>query len=231
MSDALRTWFQFPECRSAIKAIHLVETSPHLKKTQLDKIRAPLITTAETHDLLHWHNALEDIPAPNPSAFTMVIAHEFFDALPVHIMEKCDDGWHEVLVSFNRASESLGSDSPLVLVRSPEASVSAKLLASSSPRFSSRPVGSRLEISPASFRIARQVAELINSSEGTGGSALIIDYGGNQSFGSSIRAFRDHKIVDIFESPGLSDMTANVDFAYLIEAMNGAGACKQCRGE
>ncbi|KLO09764.1 DUF185-domain-containing protein [Schizopora paradoxa] len=239
MSDALRTWFQFPACRSAIKSIHLVETSTHLKKVQLEKISALWDGDIKSRDLLHWHDSLDDVPTPTPDTFTMAIAHEFFDALPVHIIEKCDDGWHDVLVSFNRSAGSSVNEPPLVLVRSPEASLSAKLLASSSPRFSSRPIGSRLEVSPTSFKIARRVAELINSSESTGGSGLIIDYGGNQSFGSSIRvrtfevlrslsqqlfskAFRDHKIVDIFDSPGLSDMTANVDFAYLAEAMNDA---------
>jgi len=51
---------------------------------------------------------------------------------------------------------------------------------------------------------------------------LIIDYGDAHSFGDSLRAFKQHKIVDIFETPGMSDMTANVDFAYIREAMEGA---------
>lgn len=37
------------------------------------------------------------------------------------------------------------------------------------------------------FKTARQVAELVNDPKGAGGSALIIDYGGDQFFGSSLR--------------------------------------------
>lgn len=37
------------------------------------------------------------------------------------------------------------------------------------------------------------------------------------------QAFRDHKIVDVFHRPGECDLTANVDFAYLIEAVTDIG--------
>jgi NADH dehydrogenase [ubiquinone] 1 alpha subcomplex assembly factor 7 len=77
-----------------------------------------------------------------------------------------------------------------------------------------------------------------------GGSALVVDYGGEKAFGNSFRvrrhlysitiftfthvrfcrqAFKDHKIVDIFQHPGECDLTANVDFAYLMEAVADIG--------
>lgn len=37
------------------------------------------------------------------------------------------------------------------------------------------------------------------------------------------KAFRNHKIVDVFDEPGSSDLTANVDFAYLSESLEGVG--------
>lgn len=39
------------------------------------------------------------------------------------------------------------------------------------------------------------------------------------------QAFRQHKIVHIFDRPGSSDLTANVDFKYLQEALAGTGEC------
>lgn len=51
------------------------------------------------------------------------------------------------------------------------------------------------------------------------GSALIVDYGADKAVGNSFRAFRNHKIVDPFHLLGQCDLTANVDFAYLKEAM------------
>jgi len=34
---------------------------------------------------LHWHDAIEDIPPSN--SFSMILAHEFFDALPFHLLQ------------------------------------------------------------------------------------------------------------------------------------------------
>ena len=88
------------------------------------------------------------------------------------------------------------------------------------------------------------MADLVNNPKSAGGSALIIDYGDDRVFGGSLRvisdryskfdcwtlmevvtfqAFKKHKIVDMFETPGQCDLTANVDFAYLKEAMRDAG--------
>lgn len=38
------------------------------------------------------------------------------------------------------------------------------------------------------------------------------------------QGFRNHKIVDIFDEPGSSDLTANVDFTYLSESLSTTGS-------
>lgn len=52
-------------------------------------------------------------------------------------------------------------------------------------------MGSRIEVSPASFKIARQIGELLHDETTDGsrsaGSALIVDYGGNKVYGNSFR--------------------------------------------
>lgn len=35
---------------------------------------------------IHWHNSINEIPS-SPSEYTMLVAHEFFDALPIHILQ------------------------------------------------------------------------------------------------------------------------------------------------
>lgn len=45
-----------------------------------------------------------------------------------------------------------------------------------------------------------------------------------------VQAFRNHKIVDVFHEPGNSDLTANVDFAYLKEAMGDLGSSRILSG-
>lgn len=114
------------------------------------------------------------------------------------------------LPAANNARFSLGVDR--------ESSLLAQILPAASQRFSKLPIGGRLEISPDSSRIVRRVGEIM--AEG-GGAGLVIDYGGDKSFSNSIRGFKSHKIVDIFAEPGTADLTANVDFAYLRESLQG----------
>lgn len=36
---------------------------------------------------LHWHDSVNDIAPSNQ--YSLVIAHEFFDALPIHLLQVC----------------------------------------------------------------------------------------------------------------------------------------------
>ncbi|KAG9124017.1 hypothetical protein FRC07_013180 [Ceratobasidium sp. 392] len=164
----------------------------------------------------------------------MLVAHEFFDAIPIHIIEKTSQGFQEVLVDIDRtagavtisSSPTTAQPSKLRYVLSGRLSPLAHTLGQSSPRFNSLPMGSRIEVSPASWGIARTAGKLVGAPGG--GAGLVIDYGDDKAFGSSFRAFQKHKVVDVFHQPGLSDLTANVDFAYLKEALVTAGVT--CHG-
>lgn len=35
---------------------------------------------------LYWHDSIDDIPQDS-GEYTMLVAHEFFDALPIHVVE------------------------------------------------------------------------------------------------------------------------------------------------
>jgi len=80
-------------------------------------------------------------------------------------------------------------------------------------------------VSPDAYRIARKVGELLQSGKdvdgkpSVGGCGLIVDYGGAKPSEDSLRAFKNHSVVDLFYRPGECDITANVDFGYLTEAM------------
>ncbi|KAH9074340.1 putative S-adenosyl-L-methionine-dependent methyltransferase MidA, partial [Lactarius deliciosus] len=180
---------------------------------------------------IHWHDSIDDVPAAN-GIYTMLVAHEFFDALPFHLIEKTHQGWKEVLITSARdpAAKTIlrpSSPSPLASATpSLDLSVStprtrfrpdlaaeptpvSTLLSASSPRFASLPIGTRIEVSATSFQTARKLGTLV--SQGVGGSALVIDFGADHAVGNSFRAFKGHALVDPFDCPGQADLTANVN--------------------
>lgn len=74
-------------------------------------------------------------------------------------------------------------------VLSPTPTASSTLLGHASPRFATLPIGARIEVSGAGIKVARQIAELLSapSGSGSGGCALIVDYGAEKAVGNSLR--------------------------------------------
>src|SRR5690606_5170635 len=64
--------------------IHLVETSPALRDAQ--RARLPEAT---------WHDSVATLPVQGP---LLVVANEFFDALPVRQLVATEAGWRERMV-------------------------------------------------------------------------------------------------------------------------------------
>ncbi|KAF9787471.1 S-adenosyl-L-methionine-dependent methyltransferase [Thelephora terrestris] len=240
MADILRAFSQFQAAKVAIQEIHLVETSHPLRSVQEQALK-PFID--ELGLKIQWHDNLDTITSTDKQ-YTMVLAHEFFDALPFHLIEKSQNGWREIKIdsvsikpetttilkppgSTTTLHKQTKSNTPTAnsnfrLVAS-QPSPSSSLLGLASPRFKDLPIGTRVEVSPASFKIAHRIGQLLSTkaeSSGLGGAALMVDYGGDHLHGDSFRAFKNHKLVDVFHQPGECDLTANVDFAFLKEAVS-----------
>ncbi|PFH53138.1 hypothetical protein AMATHDRAFT_138506, partial [Amanita thiersii Skay4041] len=231
MHDILRVISQLASSHSPLKHLHLIESSQAMRSHQRDKLHS---TVQKLGCKLTWHNTLEEL-SPSPGVFTMLVAHEFFDALPIHVLQKTQDGWSEVMVASHDSVRTPSSPdglpsqttSPtyprLQRVLSPTPTAASMVLGLSSSRFNTLPTGSMIEVSPSSFKIAHKIGELLAcppDGDSLGGCALVIDYGGDKVYGDSFRAFKDHKIVDVFHRPGECDLTANVDFAYIKEAVS-----------
>ncbi|KAI6108027.1 S-adenosyl-L-methionine-dependent methyltransferase [Pisolithus sp. B1] len=164
MDDMLRVFRQFPTSRTKLTNVHLESKLKHAVHGG-----SPAIV---------WHDALDD----------------FFDALPVHLIEKTSHGWHEVLIALSKNQSPTGdvlhSDSRKSVPKPhacypPTPTATSTLLGNLSPRYANLPVGSRIEVS-----------------DRVGGCALVVDYGAEHAVGNSLRAFKEHKIVDIFHRPG-----------------------------
>lgn len=170
-------------------AVHLVENSPALRAEQ-----AKAVPQAQ------WAMDLVGLPDDAP---LMVVANEFFDALPIRQLVKTAQGWRERLVACQDTLflPVIGNTvfDPVI-----------------PPDFRDAPDGAILETSPPSVAILRALAaRLIRQ----GGAALIIDYGyAGPALGDTLQAVRGHQYANPFEEPGEADLTAHVDFGTLIEA-------------
>lgn len=96
--------------------------------------------------------------------------------------------------------------------------------------------GSLIEISPESYAYAQEFAKRIGGSPSTpksspSGAALILDYGPSDTIPTnSLRGIRGHQRVSPLSSPGLVDLSADVDFVALAEAALTASLCVEVHG-
>jgi SAM-dependent MidA family methyltransferase len=172
-----------PDFRSAL-SVHLVETSPVLRERQasLLAMHRPV-----------WHDGLETLPALP----WILLANEFFDALPVRQLVRAAGAWHERLVGVEGGRLAFGlSAEPMRAAGLPDA-----------------PEGALLELPEAAANLMAFIATRLAVQ---GGAALAIDYGHLETgFGDTLQAVSAHRFVDPLERPGEADLTCHVDFAAL----------------
>ena len=203
MADLLRAARIRPAFRDALD-VRLVEASPALKEAQ---------TRALAGAPVAWHADFAGAAQASEDRPLLVVANEFFDALPIRQIEKTKDGWRERLV--DRAETGDG----FRFVTAARETDACSLLP---PAFSDAPEGSVFEACPAGRTLARSIAEEIAARRGA---ALIVDYGhGETALGDTLQAVRRHRYHDPLETPGEADITAHVDFAALADSARAGGA-------
>jgi NADH dehydrogenase [ubiquinone] 1 alpha subcomplex assembly factor 7 len=202
MADALRAARLRPVFLAAL-TLHLVESSRSLRAEQAARLGVPQPGGAAPA----WHESLAEVPADGP---LLLVANEFFDALPVHQLVRQGGGWRERGVG-------LDAEGRLCFVLLPAGPAAALL----PPGAAGAPEGAVRELCPAGLALAASIARRIAA---TGGAALIVDYGHDGGFGDTLQAVRGHRPVSPLDSPGEADLTAHVDFAALAAAARSAGA-------
>jgi len=174
---------------------HLVETSPVLRAAQAERL--PGAT---------WHDDLSTLPEDVP---LLVIANEFFDALPIRQLVRTATGWYERLVA---CQDTLFL--PIAGKQVPD-SVIPDDLRDAAP-------GAIIETSPTSVAVVRALAQRLVAQ---GGAAIFVDYGyEGPAIGDTLQAMRGHAFANPFDAPGEQDLTAHVDFATLLAAARAEGA-------
>jgi NADH dehydrogenase [ubiquinone] 1 alpha subcomplex assembly factor 7 len=239
MSDILHTLRSFAALNKAIESIYLIEASPALRETQRSLLCGEGVELEELPDEtgytavskysdipITWLNEFKSVPK-SALATPFIIAHEFFDALPVHAFEATKHGWRELMVTMGTTHSGLGTPKSRItgvpvpefsLTRAPAATAHALLLPELSQRYKALKAkeGAIVEISPESMALVEDIAGRIGAVGR--GAALIIDYGPLDTIPvNSLRGIRQHRTVSPFSSPGEVDISADVDFYGLAE--------------
>ncbi len=185
MADALRAVdLMVPAFGHALE-LHLVETSPALRTAQAAKL-GPRVAA--------WHDAADSLPE-GPA---LILANEFFDALPIRQFVRREADWRERFVAGG------------AFVEQP------------CDHLEPAPEGSVREVSEASRHVAARLGARLAAE---GGALLALDYGPAESgLGDTLQALRDNAACDPLAEPGSADITAHVDFAALALAGRAAGA-------
>lgn len=195
MDDILRTIRNFGDMASSLQAIYLVEASAQLRQAQHKLLcgESPLEQTDDGYKSMCkylpdvaviWVEDMKLLPPAEESGMPLIVAHEFFDALPIHIFQSVESAaksaltkdpsqtqtkeheWRELVVT-PRAPFELKEDEPefeLSLSKIP--TPHSYLVDAISPRY--KPLkstsGSVVEISPESLAIVSELATRIGGS-------------------------------------------------------------------
>ncbi|CAB0020379.1 unnamed protein product [Nesidiocoris tenuis] len=213
MADILRVFGKLGVTGDTLE-VHLVEVSKSLSEIQASNLCREHGSAAESdkHPFYYrgltdreisvfWHKSVEQLP----EKFSVIVAHEFFDALPIHKFQRTSNGWREVLVDVDpqdsqklrMVTSSIPTPASLLLIRESE-------------------TRDHIEVSPSSGALMQFLAQRL---EEFGGFALIADYGHSGDKGDTFRAFKKHQLHDPLCEPGTADLTADVDFSYLKKAV------------
>lgn len=183
-ADALRAMARFEFAPS----VHFVETSDALRSVQLRHVP----------NAIH-HYSLETLPRTGP---LLVIANEFFDALPVRQYVATHSGWRERVVARDRGSKFMGMPG----TRAVDHMIPADIRTA--------PSHSIYETSPDTSEILFELSRRLHEQNGA---LLVIDYGyALPGLGSTLQAVKAHDYVDPFINPGEHDLTAHVNFPEIV---------------
>lgn len=159
--------------------LNLVEVSPHLSELQAKRLCGQYTDTpaAELDKVpyyrkgvtlsginVYWYRDVSQIP----KTFSIFLAHEFLDVLPIYKFQKVDNKWREVLVDIDRSK-----DETFKFVLSEGATSNVGM-------FLSRPWVKKLELADHieySMESEQTIDAIGNHIRDFGGFSLIMDYG------------------------------------------------------
>ena len=145
-----------------------------------------------------------------PDGPTIVVANEFFDAVPVNQAVKKGDTWHERVIEVDESNNLVFGIAPDPI---------PNFVITLPPSVRDAPNGAIFE-----WRSNTMTVDLCRRIVKGGGAALMIDYGHVASgSGETLQAIGRHAYADLLSTPGEVDLTAHVDFDALSRAFETMG--------
>ena len=188
MSDILRAMRNFKDIYNSISEVALIETSHKLRIVQENTLK-------KFDDMkINWYQDLDELQGEN----FIIVANEFFDALPIKQYFLKDNKIYEVVVSLDK-----------------EGNFTFGLVNNVSQLIDINKFGNNklIELSEHRANYVDKISSKISSNNGV---SIIIDYGYIESLNkSSLQAVKLHKKVKLFDNIGESDITSLVDFTSL----------------
>jgi NADH dehydrogenase [ubiquinone] 1 alpha subcomplex assembly factor 7 len=176
-------------------SVHLVETSPVLRMAQQQRLPHA-----------KWHDDISTLPA---DGVILLVANEFFDALPIHQLMKAHGKWFQGAVTFEDGR----------FLRVPGALLPDDIIPDT---LRNAPDDSIIESASVSVTLMRALAEQIARQ---GGAGVVIDYGyDGPAVGDTLQAVKGHEFADVFVDPGEQDLTTHVDFGTIGAIIEMVGA-------
>lgn len=178
-----------------------------LEKTMVEEPEEVWQARTTDNTLISWHQSLHSVEG-GPALF---IAHEFFDALPVHHFEyRPQVGWAETLVNVDEDEES---PYHFRITRGNSATISGSILDKHFRKMGIEPnVGQQFSFSAMGNEICNDMARWCVK---YGGAGFIVDYGALSLPPWTIQAVKDHKPCEMVSMPGEVDISAHVNFGQL----------------
>ncbi|WP_026692902.1 class I SAM-dependent methyltransferase [Peribacillus kribbensis] len=179
----------------------IVETSPYHRILQKEALKGHTVTLVQDVEEL----------APFEG---ILFSNEFFDAFPVHVIEKRDGKLFEVMVCHDEGGKSFKEK--------PEALTNLRIRAYLAEEGIELSEGQRLEVPLAMMDYLQKIGHILEK-----GMLLTLDYGYTRSewclpqhHSGSLRGFRRHEMKEnILQFPGGMDITTHIHFDSLQNAL------------
>ncbi len=191
--DMINSFKSFPKFYKSCQFI-IFEKSPYLKKIQKKKLQKFNVK---------WISNLNEVQ----NGYNIFIANEFFDALPIKQFFKINNKWIERFIKLdkknNKSFVNVHYD-----IKKIEKKIGFKL--SNNQKI--------IEYSPLTLKYLKNISKKIYNKKGA---LLIIDYGYLENpMKDTLMAIRKHKISEILEEFGNSDITYKLNFKLLKKITN-----------